>query len=110
MDVDSGTEEGAVEALLVKLGREIHTMVGVKMYRLGVFEWEVKLRIASSGKANGAWRVVVTNVTGHTCIVHVSNNGHLRYFKNCQTHFTLSPSLQFLFRCTGNWRILVYTR
>ncbi|KAJ0732929.1 putative ligase [Helianthus annuus] len=71
VDVDSGTEEGAVETLLVKLAREIHTMVGIKMHRLGVFEWEVKLRMASSGQANGAWRVVVTNVTGHTCIVHV---------------------------------------
>ncbi|XP_071710268.1 acetyl-CoA carboxylase 1-like isoform X2 [Rutidosis leptorrhynchoides] len=71
VDVDSGSEESMVESLLVKLGREIHTMVGVKMHRLGVFEWEVKLRVASSGQANGAWRVVVTNVTGHTCIVHV---------------------------------------
>ncbi|KAJ0499898.1 putative ligase [Helianthus annuus] len=71
VDVDSGTEEGAVETLLVKLAREIHTMVGIKMHRLGVFEWEVKLCMASSGQANGAWRVVVTNVTGHTCIVHV---------------------------------------
>ncbi|KAK1441623.1 hypothetical protein QVD17_07665 [Tagetes erecta] len=68
VDVDS---EGVIEALLVKMVREIHTMVGVKMHRLGVFEWEVKLRLSSSAPANGAWRVVVTNVTGHTCIVHV---------------------------------------
>lgn len=72
VDVDSGTEEGVIEALLVKMVREIHIMVGVKMHRLGVFEWEVKLRVASTAQANGAWRVVVTNVTGHTCIVHVS--------------------------------------
>ncbi|MFS7937166.1 putative ligase [Helianthus anomalus] len=71
VDVDSGVEEGVVEALLVKLAREIHSMVGVKMHRLGVFEWEIKLCMASSGQVNGAWRVVVNNVTGHTCIVHV---------------------------------------
>lgn len=51
---------------------EIHESVGVKMHRLGVCEWEVKLWMASPGPANGAWRVVVENVTGHTCIVHVS--------------------------------------
>lgn len=71
VDIDGGKEEGAVESLLVKLACEIHTLVGVKMHRLGVFEWEVKLCMVSSGQANGAWRVVVTNVTGHTCIVHV---------------------------------------
>ncbi|KAK1431271.1 hypothetical protein QVD17_07727 [Tagetes erecta] len=71
VDAYSGAKEGVVEALLVKLAREIHSMVGVKMHHLGVFEWEVKLCMASSGQDNGAWRVVVTNVTGHTCIVHV---------------------------------------
>ncbi|KAI3757396.1 hypothetical protein L6452_04933 [Arctium lappa] len=71
VDIDSGKEEAAVETLLVKLACEIHALVGVKMHRLGVFEWEVKLCMVSSGQANGAWRVVVTNVTGHTCIVHV---------------------------------------
>ncbi|KAI3807627.1 hypothetical protein L1987_23559 [Smallanthus sonchifolius] len=55
VDVDSGTEEGEVEALLVKLAREIHSMVGIKMHRFGVFE------MAFSGQANGAWRVVVMN-------------------------------------------------
>lgn len=42
------------------------------MHKLGVCQWEVKLWIASFGRANGAWRVVVTNVTGQTCTVHVS--------------------------------------
>ena len=55
-----------------ELAYEIHGSVGVRMHRLGVCEWEVKLWMASSGQANGAWRVVVTNVTGHTCTVHVS--------------------------------------
>lgn len=60
-----------VEAILEELAREIHASVGVRMHRLGVCEWEVKLWMASSGQANVAWRVVVTNVTGHTCTVHV---------------------------------------
>ncbi|KAG8377362.1 hypothetical protein BUALT_Bualt08G0025200 [Buddleja alternifolia] len=66
-----GHEEGAVEKILDELAHEVNASVGVKMHRLGVCEWEVKLWITSEGDANGAWRVVVTNVTGHTCIVHV---------------------------------------
>ncbi|CAH2075711.1 unnamed protein product [Thlaspi arvense] len=68
--IEAGQEETAVDAILKGLAREIHTSVGMKMHRLGVCEWEVKLWMASEGKAAGAWRVVVENVTGHTCIVH----------------------------------------
>ncbi|POO04043.1 Pyruvate carboxylase [Trema orientale] len=71
IDVDGKLEETAVEAILEELARDIHASVGVRMHRLGVWEWEVKLWISSSGQANGAWRVVVTNVTGHTCTVHI---------------------------------------
>ncbi|TXG52858.1 hypothetical protein EZV62_022027 [Acer yangbiense] len=71
VDVDAGQEESAVEAILEELAHGIHETVGVRMHRLGVCEWEVKLWMASSGQANGAWRVVVTNVTGQTCTVHV---------------------------------------
>ncbi|XP_062099435.1 acetyl-CoA carboxylase 1-like isoform X1 [Humulus lupulus] len=71
VDVDGSVEESAVETILEELARNIHASVGVRMHRLGVWEWEVKLWISSSGQANGAWRVVVTNVTGHTCTVHV---------------------------------------
>ncbi|KAG2709256.1 hypothetical protein I3843_05G209100 [Carya illinoinensis] len=70
VDIDAEAEESAVEAILKELAHEIHTSVGVRMHRLGVCEWEVKLWMASSRQANGAWRVVVTNVTGHTCTVH----------------------------------------
>lgn len=73
VDVDAELEETAVETILEELTREIHSSVGVRMHRLGVCEWEVKLWIASSGLANGAWRVIVTNVTGHTCTVNVSS-------------------------------------
>lgn len=70
MDVEN--EESAVEVILEYLAHEIHASVGVRMYRLGVCEWEVKLWIASLGPANGAWRFIVTNVTGHTFTTHVS--------------------------------------
>ncbi|XP_058224894.1 acetyl-CoA carboxylase 1-like isoform X2 [Rhododendron vialii] len=70
VEVDAGQEEAAVETILEELVLEIHESVGVKMHRLGVCEWEVKLWMASPGPANGAWRIVVENVTGHTCIVH----------------------------------------
>lgn len=72
VDINPGLEEAAIEVILEGLAREIHAAVGVRMHRLGVFEWEVKLWMASCGQANGAWRLVVTNVTGHTCTVHVS--------------------------------------
>lgn len=71
-DITVGHEEAAVEKILDELVHEVNGSVGVKMHRLGVCEWEVKLWISSEGDANGAWRVVVTNATGHTCIVHVS--------------------------------------
>lgn len=72
VDISDGQEEAKVENILEELAREINASVGVRMHRLGVCEWEVKLWISSEGEANGAWRIVVANVTGHTCIVHVS--------------------------------------
>lgn len=64
-------EETTMEMILEETVREIHKLVGVRMHRLGVCEWEVRLWLLSSGLASGAWRVVVTNVTGRTCTVHV---------------------------------------
>nr|ASZ00198.1 acetyl-CoA carboxylase 1 [Geranium incanum] len=71
VDVKAGQEESVVEAILEDLAYDIHSSVGVRLHRLGVCEWEVKLWMASSGQANGAWRIIVTNVTGHTCTVHI---------------------------------------
>ncbi|GMP80190.1 hypothetical protein CsSME_00035383 [Camellia sinensis var. sinensis] len=71
VEIDAGKEEAAVEMILEELAHEIHESTGVKMHRLGVCVWEVKLWITSAGQANGAWRVVVENVTGHTCTVHI---------------------------------------
>lgn len=72
VDLDAGQEEAGVESILEELAQELHAFVGVRMHKLGVCEWEVKLWMASSGQANGAWRIVVTNVTGQTCTLHVS--------------------------------------
>ncbi|KAI4337725.1 hypothetical protein L6164_016106 [Bauhinia variegata] len=71
VNIDAGQELTAVEAILEEMARDIHSSVGVRLHRLGVVEWEVKLWMASSGLADGAWRFVVTNVTGHTCTVHI---------------------------------------
>ena len=72
INIDAGQEETTVETILEELAQEIHSSVGVRMHRLGVFVWEVKLWITACGQANGAWRVIVNNVTGHTSTVHVS--------------------------------------
>ncbi|CAI0447729.1 unnamed protein product [Linum tenue] len=71
VDDSAGQEEAVVEMVLEELARQIHGLAGVRMHRLGVCEWEVKLWIGAYGEANGAWRVLVTNVTGHTCTVHI---------------------------------------
>ncbi|CAI9116352.1 OLC1v1017472C1 [Oldenlandia corymbosa var. corymbosa] len=71
VDINDGDEETTVKKILEDLAGEINSSAGVRMHRLGVCEWEVKLWISSEGEANGAWRIVVANVTGHTCLVHV---------------------------------------
>lgn len=71
VEITHKCKEAMVEKILGDLACEIHSSIGVKMHRLGVSQWEVKLWISSEGEANGAWRIVTTNVTGHTCIVHV---------------------------------------
>ena len=71
--MNAEVEETTMEMILEETVREIHKSAGVRMHRLGVCEWEVRLCLSSSGLASGAWRVVVTNVTGRTCTVNVSS-------------------------------------
>ncbi|KAL1223719.1 Acetyl-CoA carboxylase 1 [Cardamine amara subsp. amara] len=71
VEVEAEDEETTVEMILEEAAREIHRSLGVRMHRLGVCEWEVRLWLAFSGLANGGWRVVVANVTGRTCTVHI---------------------------------------
>ncbi|KAJ8762687.1 hypothetical protein K2173_011167 [Erythroxylum novogranatense] len=88
VEIDADQEEAAVHSILEEQAREIHASVGVRMHRLGVCEWEVRLWMASSGQANGAWRVIVTNVTGHTCVVHI-----YREFDNTNKHSVVYHSI-----------------
>nr|ASZ00207.1 acetyl-CoA carboxylase 2 [Geranium maderense] len=79
---------GAVEEVLEEMTHDIHASIGERMHRLGVCEWEMKLLMASSGLANGAWRIVVTNVTGHTCTVDV-----YREIEDTNTHKVIYHSI-----------------
>ncbi|KAF6175732.1 hypothetical protein GIB67_022734 [Kingdonia uniflora] len=79
VDIADGQEEATVGMLLKELAHEIHEYVGVRMHRLGVCQWEVKILMPSVGLASGVWRVLVTNVTGHTCTVHVYREVELVY-------------------------------
>ncbi|KAK1314685.1 Acetyl-CoA carboxylase 1 [Acorus calamus] len=74
-------EEESIVNILEELARKIHEYAGVRMHRLAVCVWEVKLWLASAGLASGAWRVVVMNVTGHTCTVHI-----YRELEDSKTH------------------------
>nr|ACZ50637.1 homomeric acetyl-CoA carboxylase [Arachis hypogaea] len=88
VDIDAGQEETTVEATLEELAHEIHSSVGVRMHRLGVVVWEVKLWMAACAQANGAWRIVVNNVTGHTCTVHI-----YREMEDTNTHRVVYSSI-----------------
>lgn len=71
MSGEVGQDEATTCTLLKHIVLNIYEHVGVRMHRLSVCQWEVKLWLACDGQANGAWRVVVTNVTGHTCTVDI---------------------------------------
>lgn len=98
INIEAGKEEITVEAVLEELAREIHSSVGVRMHRLGVVVWEVKLWMAACGQANGAWRVIVNNVTGHTCTVHVSLYllGNFKEIFSACHNFSIQLSKRFL--------------
>lgn len=64
-------DEGTVCTLLKHMVLNLYEHVGVRMHRLSVCQWEVKLWLVCDGQASGAWRVVVTNVTGHTCTIDI---------------------------------------
>ncbi|KAE9603887.1 putative ligase [Lupinus albus] len=88
IDVDAAQEEITVKTILEGLAHEVHSSVGVRMHRLGVVVWEIKLWMAACGQANGAWRVIVNNVTGHTCTVHI-----YREMEDTNTHQVVYSSV-----------------
>nr|BBG67099.1 acetyl-CoA carboxylase [Gnetum ula] len=70
--LDENCDDVAVVAEVLRhLAYQVHDMLGARMHRLTVGEWEIRLRLDLMGAANGAWRIVVANPTGHTCIVHI---------------------------------------
>uniref|UniRef100_A0A0E0B9J6 Uncharacterized protein n=1 Tax=Oryza glumipatula TaxID=40148 RepID=A0A0E0B9J6_9ORYZ len=68
---DIGQDELTASTILKNMVLNIHKHVGVRMHRLYVCQWEVKLWLHCNGQASGAWRVVVTNVTNHTCTIDI---------------------------------------
>ncbi|XP_052169537.1 acetyl-CoA carboxylase 1 [Oryza glaberrima] len=87
-----GQDEATACTLLKNMALNIYEHVGVRMHRLSVCQWEVKLWLDCDGQASGAWRVVVTNVTGHTCTVDI-----YREVEDSNTHqlfyHSVTPSL-----------------
>ncbi|KAI4986331.1 hypothetical protein ZWY2020_018961 [Hordeum vulgare] len=82
-----GQDEETACTLLKHMAMNIHEHVGVRMHRLSVCQWEVKLWLDCDGQANGAWRVVVTIVTGHSCTVDIyreveDSNTHELFYRS----------------------------
>lgn len=62
--------------ILERFAHEVYGKLGARMHRLAVAVWEIRVRLKEVGVANGAWRVVVSNPTGHTCTVQVTYARH----------------------------------
>ncbi|XBI75211.1 hypothetical protein VPH35_068610 [Triticum aestivum] len=82
-----GQDEETACTLLKHMAMSIHEHVGVRMHRLSVCQWEVKLWLDCDGQASGAWRVVVTIVTGHSCTVDIyreveDSNTHELFYRS----------------------------
>nr|QEG99472.1 cytosolic acetyl-CoA carboxylase 2 [Lolium rigidum] len=85
-----GQDEETACTLLKHMVMNIYEHVGVRMHRLSVCQWEVKLWLDCDGQASGAWRVVITNITGHTCTVDIyreveDSNTHQIFYRSA-TH------------------------
>eukprot|EP00250_Pteridium_aquilinum_P007836 c17476_g1_i1 orf=321-7031(+) len=63
--------ENNVVQILEDLAHRVHGRLGLRMHRLAVASWELRVKVDLLGQICGAWRVVVTNPTSHTCIVQV---------------------------------------
>ncbi|XP_024374276.1 acetyl-CoA carboxylase 1 [Physcomitrium patens] len=71
---ESGSTTNQVERVvrvLEGLAHEVYFKLGARMHRLAIAGWEIRVRLKELQAANGAWRVVVSNPTGHTCTVQV---------------------------------------
>lgn len=63
--------ENTVVQILEDLALRVHGRLGLRMHRLAVASWELRVKVDFLGQVGGSWRVVVTNPTSHTCIVQV---------------------------------------
>jgi len=71
---ENGSTTNEVEDVVHVLegfAHDIYSKLGARMHRLAVAGWEIRVRLKELQAANGAWRVVVSNPTGHTCTVQV---------------------------------------
>lgn len=71
---ENGSTTNEVEKVvhvLENLAHEVYSKLGARMHRLAIAGWEIRVRLKELQAANGAWRVVVSNPTGHTCTVQV---------------------------------------
>lgn len=57
--------------VLEDLAHRVHSRLGLRMHRLAVASWELRVKVDFLGQISGSWRVVVTNPTSHTCVVQV---------------------------------------
>lgn len=63
--------------MLEGLAHEVYFKLGARMHRLAIAGWEIRVRLKELQAANGAWRVVVSNPTGHTCTVQVRSQSFI---------------------------------
>jgi acetyl-CoA carboxylase/biotin carboxylase 1 len=77
-DGSTTNEVEKVVQALEGLAHEVYSKLGARMHRLAIAGWEFRVRLKELQAGNGAWRVVVSNPTGHTCNVQVRNFS--RYF------------------------------
>jgi len=70
-NTSSTNEVEKVVNVLEGLAHEVYSKLGTRMHRLAIAGWELRVRLKELQAANGAWRVVVSNPTGHTCTVQV---------------------------------------
>lgn len=95
---NASNEVEKVVNVLESLAHEVHTKLGARMHRLAIAGWEIRVRLKELQAANGAWRVVVSNPTGHTCTVQVRVTFHLTMHQN---RFSFTEQFDDCGTCAG---------
>ncbi|KAH7276946.1 hypothetical protein KP509_39G027900 [Ceratopteris richardii] len=63
--------EDTVVHILEDLALRVHGRLGLRMHRLAVASWEIRVKVDLLGQITGSWRLMVTNPTSHTCIIKI---------------------------------------